>query len=60
LKKFLQLSQIIFFYSAKAEFHIELRQFNEAIIELEKAIELAPIKSEKMLLQEKLLTCREN
>ncbi|MEO6166755.1 MAG: sigma-70 family RNA polymerase sigma factor [Chitinophagales bacterium] len=47
------------FYSTKSEFQIELNQFKEAATTLEKAIYLAPMKSEKILLQEKLLYCRE-
>ena len=47
------------FYSTKAEFQIELNQFDKAADTLEKAIELAPMKSEKTLLQKKLLHCRE-
>jgi RNA polymerase sigma-70 factor (ECF subfamily) len=47
------------FYSTKAEFQIELNQFDNAAVTLEKAIELAPMKSEKTLLQEKLINCRE-
>lgn len=46
------------FYSTKAEFQIELNQYDKAVTTLEKAIELAPMKSEKILLQEKLLHCR--
>jgi RNA polymerase sigma-70 factor (ECF subfamily) len=47
------------YYSTKAEFQIDLRQYNKAVTTLEKAIELAPLKSEKILLKEKLIYCRE-
>jgi predicted RNA polymerase sigma factor len=48
------------FYSTKAEFYIELNQFSNAIKAIETAIELAPLQTEKLLLQEKLKFCREN
>jgi RNA polymerase sigma factor (sigma-70 family) len=48
------------FYSTKAEFHIELNQFSNAIKAIETAIELAPLQNEKALLQKKLAFCREN
>ncbi len=47
------------FYSAKAEFYIELSQYRKAIPFLETAIRLAPIPSEKQLLQKKLKYCSE-
>ena len=47
------------FYSTKAEFHIELNQFTNAIVAIEKAIELAPLENEKLLLKTKLASCRE-
>jgi RNA polymerase sigma-70 factor (ECF subfamily) len=59
IEKFPSIKLNHLFYSTKAEFHIELNQFDKAVTTLEKAIELAPLKSEKMLLQEKLLYCRE-
>lgn len=47
------------FYSTKAEFHMELEEFSNAIEAIEKAIELAPLQNEKLLLQKKLAFCRE-
>ena len=47
------------FYSTQAEFFIELNQFSKAISALKTAIELAPLKTEKFLLQEKLKYCNE-
>jgi RNA polymerase sigma-70 factor (ECF subfamily) len=45
------------FYATKAEFHIELNQFEKAIPILEMAIGLAPLQAEKQLLQRKLESC---
>jgi predicted RNA polymerase sigma factor len=53
------LKSYYLFYSTQAAFHIELNQFIHAIPILEKAIELAPLQSEKVLLQRKLEFCRE-
>lgn len=47
------------YYSTKAEFQIALNQFDKAITTLKKAIELAPLKSEKKFLHTKLLHCSE-
>jgi predicted RNA polymerase sigma factor len=46
------------FYSTKAEFLMELHQFEAAAAHLEKAIRLTHIKSEKDLLSKKLDQCR--
>ena len=45
------------YYSTLGTFYIELRQFNEAIPVLEKAVNLAPIPAEKSLIQKKLDLC---
>jgi RNA polymerase sigma-70 factor, ECF subfamily len=47
------------YYSAKAEFYIELGEFIQACQCLEKAIELAPLQAEKDLLKKKLDLCME-
>ena len=45
------------FYSTKAEFYIELGKFKQAITSLQTAIDLAPLQSEKILLNKKLEYC---
>lgn len=47
-----------YYYSTLAAFYMESQQFAEAIPLLEKAIKLAPMHSEKHLLQSKLELCR--
>ena len=47
------------FYSTEAEFYIQEKDFRNAIPALEKAIELAPLQSQKELLQKKVKLCRE-
>ena len=46
------------FYSIRAEFYMELHQFREAAILLQKAIYLAPLIVEKEFLQKKLVRCK--
>ncbi len=53
------LQSYYLFYSTKAEFYIQLSDFNNAIGSLEKAIDLAPLASEKELLKKKVKRCRE-
>ena len=48
------------FYSTQAEFFIQSGQFINAITALQKAIDLAPLKSEKDLLKKKLHLCQPN
>ncbi len=48
------------FYSTQAEFFIQSGQFNHAITALQKAMELAPLKSERDLLKKKLHLCQQN
>jgi RNA polymerase sigma-70 factor (ECF subfamily) len=45
------------FYSVFAEFYIELEQFDNAVTALNKAIELAPLDTERVFLQKKLKYC---
>jgi RNA polymerase sigma factor (sigma-70 family) len=47
------------YYSTKAEFHIELHQFPEAITAIETAIKLAALPNEKYMLQKKRAFCQE-
>jgi len=47
------------FYVTKAEFHIQLDQYSEAVPLLEKALSLAPLPSEKVMLKGKLKACLE-
>jgi RNA polymerase sigma factor (sigma-70 family) len=53
------LKSYYLFYSVQAEFYMELNQFPKAISILETAIDLAPLKTEKTLLREKLAFCLE-
>jgi len=48
------------FYSAQSEFYIQEKDFENAIIALKNAIELAPLQSQRDLLEKKLELCREN
>ncbi|MBS1600192.1 MAG: sigma-70 family RNA polymerase sigma factor [Bacteroidetes bacterium] len=47
------------FYSTEAEFYMDMADYKNAIISLEKAIELAPLQSQKELLGKKLKFCGE-
>jgi RNA polymerase sigma factor (sigma-70 family) len=47
------------FYSTQAEFYIRQNDFTNAIVSLEKAIKLAPLKPEKELLEKKMNLCRQ-
>jgi RNA polymerase sigma-70 factor (ECF subfamily) len=47
------------YYSTQAEFYIEDHDFANAVASLEKAMPLAPLQSEKELLNKKLKFCRE-
>ncbi|WP_299672379.1 sigma-70 family RNA polymerase sigma factor [uncultured Polaribacter sp.] len=42
------------FYAAKAEFHVQINEYNLAIKTLTKAIELAPLSKEKQMLEHRL------
>lgn len=46
------------FYSAQAEFYLQLNDFRKASSSLEKAIQLSPLQAERDLLQRKLDLCR--
>jgi RNA polymerase sigma factor (sigma-70 family) len=59
LKNNLSLRSYHLFYSTRAEFHIQLDQFPEALTCLEKAIQLSSLKAERDLLRNKLNTCKE-
>jgi len=48
------------FYSAQSELYIQEKDFENAIIALKNAIELAPLQSQRNLLEKKLELCREN
>ena len=45
------------FYSSRAEFYLQLNDFQHASLNLKKAIQLSPLKAEKDLLQKKLDLC---
>lgn len=47
------------FYSTQAELYMQDRDFKNAIIALEMAIDLAPLQSQKDLLSKKLIICQE-
>ena len=47
------------FYSTQGEFYIQAGDFKNAAVALEKAIQLAPLKTELELLKKKLLLCRQ-
>lgn len=47
------------FYSTLAEFYMDLNQFSNAIAAIKTAIDLAPLQTEKLLLQEKLKLCQQ-
>ena len=59
IKNTSSLKSYYLFYSTQAALYIELNQFRKAIPILETAIELAPLQTEKSLLQKKLELCRE-
>jgi RNA polymerase sigma factor (sigma-70 family) len=59
IKNIASLKTYYLFYSAQAEFCIELNQFSKAAASLKTAVELAPLLTEKILLQEKLASCLE-
>jgi len=59
IKKDQALKSYHLLYSTQAAFYIELNQFSKAISTLETAIELAPLQTEKALLDKKLAFCRE-
>lgn len=45
------------FYSTRAEFHMQMNEFDKASYNLEMAIELSPLQAEKHLLKKKLELC---
>jgi RNA polymerase sigma factor (sigma-70 family) len=47
------------FYSTLAEFHIHLKNYSQAAVHLEKAIQLSSIKAEQELLKKKLALCNQ-
>ena len=53
------LESYYLFHATKAELYLELNRFVEAANSFHTALQLAPIKAEKDLLQKKLLACRE-
>lgn len=57
IKEISALKKYHLFYSTQATLYIELNQFAKAIKTLEKAIELAPLQAEKILLEKKLELC---
>jgi len=57
LKTVPELKKYHLFYSIQAQFYIDMNLFKEAIPILETAIELAPLASEKELLQKRLAYC---
>ena len=59
LKNQSSLKSYYLFYSTQAAFYIESGEFEKAIPILETAIELAPLQTEKLLLQKKLEFCSE-
>ena len=54
------LKNYYLFHSTQAEFFKELNEFANAVASLEKAIELAPLQSEKELFRKKLDAARKN
>jgi RNA polymerase sigma-70 factor (ECF subfamily) len=59
IKNSVALKTYHLFYSTMGELYIELNQFSKAIEAIEKAIELAPLQNEKLLLQRRLAFCRQ-
>ncbi|HTE29217.1 MAG TPA: sigma-70 family RNA polymerase sigma factor [Chryseolinea sp.] len=59
LKDHPTLSAYHLFHSTRAEFLIQANQFEEAYHSLQRALELAPLKSERELLAKKMLFCKE-
>ncbi len=57
IKETVPLISYYLFYSTQASLYMELRQFKNAAPLLRKAIELAPLDAEKMLLENKLSDC---
>lgn len=53
------ISSNYLFYSTKAQFHFQIKQYNSAKTSLEKAIQLAPLKREKQMLEKRLQECIE-
>lgn len=53
------LSAYHLFYSTQAEFLIRANQFKKAIDSLQRAFDLAPLKSERDLLEKKMAFCKE-
>ena len=48
------LKNYYLFYSTQAEFFVQAKEFRQAIVSFERAIQLAPLQSEKELLRKKL------
>ena len=57
LKKIRGLKDYYLYYSAKAEFHIELHEFSSALEALEKAHQMASMDAEKTLLKDRISFC---
>jgi RNA polymerase sigma factor (sigma-70 family) len=60
LKNIPSLKSYYLFYAVQAEFYMEIEQFSAAGTLLQKAIEFAPLESEKAFLQKKLGSCNQN